>query len=230
MAVRCAAVVITVAVAVLFYSGPIAEPNVTPDAYWWIGDRPIAKIDTLYLGTITRLSGIMLGAAFAMVWRPLAIVRGPLRSKGRMFDAARARRDRCVRVAVLEHLPGHAGRCRPVAVPRWAVHRRTRHAGDHRSGHPPGRSRQPPPRQPGVPVGRDPLVRAVPLPLADLPDDPRRRRQQADVLGVRPRDVPDRHHHRGVVPADRDPDPSGPVLGALAEGLRRQPSEARSWR
>jgi peptidoglycan/LPS O-acetylase OafA/YrhL len=81
-----AAVTITVAVAVLFYSGPIGDPNVTPDAYWWIGDRPINKIDTLYLGTISRLSGIMLGAAFAMVWRPLAIVRGPLRSKGRMFD------------------------------------------------------------------------------------------------------------------------------------------------
>jgi hypothetical protein len=81
------AVLITVATALLFYPGPIAEPNVTPDAYWWIGDRPINKIDTLYLGTISRLSGILLGAAFAMVWRPLAIVRGPLRSKGRLFDA-----------------------------------------------------------------------------------------------------------------------------------------------
>ncbi|HSP28920.1 MAG TPA: acyltransferase, partial [Ilumatobacteraceae bacterium] len=81
-----AAVVITVAVALLYYPGPIAEPNVTPDAYWWIGERPIAKIDTLYLSTVTRLSGILLGSAFAMVWRPLAIVRGPLRSKGRLFD------------------------------------------------------------------------------------------------------------------------------------------------
>ncbi len=81
-----AAAVITVAVALLYYPGPIGEPNVTPDAYWWLGDRPIAKIDTLYLGTISRLSGILLGAAFAMVWRPLAIVRGPLRSKGRLFD------------------------------------------------------------------------------------------------------------------------------------------------
>jgi peptidoglycan/LPS O-acetylase OafA/YrhL len=81
-----AAVAITVAVALLYYPGPIAEPDVTPDAYWWLGDRPIAKIDTLYLGTISRLSGILLGAAFAMVWRPLAIVRGPLRSKGRLFD------------------------------------------------------------------------------------------------------------------------------------------------
>jgi peptidoglycan/LPS O-acetylase OafA/YrhL len=81
-----AAVAITIAVALLYYPGPIAEPDVTPDAYWWLGDRPIAKIDTLYLGTISRLSGILLGAAFAMVWRPLAIVRGPLRSKGRLFD------------------------------------------------------------------------------------------------------------------------------------------------
>jgi len=81
-----AAVLLTVATALLFYPGPIAEPNVTPDAYWWIGDRPINKIDTLYLGTISRLSGILLGSAFAMVWRPLAIVRGPLRSKGRLFD------------------------------------------------------------------------------------------------------------------------------------------------
>jgi len=81
-----AAVMITVAIALLYYSGPIGEPNVTPDAYWWLGDRPIAKIDTLYLSTVTRLGGILLGSAFAMVWRPLAIVRGPLRSKGRLFD------------------------------------------------------------------------------------------------------------------------------------------------
>jgi peptidoglycan/LPS O-acetylase OafA/YrhL len=78
--------VLAVVMGVLYYSGPIGEPNVTPDAYWWLGNRPIAKIDTLYLSTVTRLSGILLGAAFAMVWRPLAIVRGPLRSKGRLFD------------------------------------------------------------------------------------------------------------------------------------------------
>jgi peptidoglycan/LPS O-acetylase OafA/YrhL len=81
------AIAITVAVALLYYDGPIGDPAVTPDAYWWIGDRPIGKIDTLYLGTISRLPGIMLGAAFAMVWRPLAILRGPLRTRGRWFDA-----------------------------------------------------------------------------------------------------------------------------------------------
>ena len=50
-----AAVVITVAVALLYYSGPIGEPNVTPDAYWWLGDRPIAKIDTLYLLSLIHI-------------------------------------------------------------------------------------------------------------------------------------------------------------------------------
>jgi peptidoglycan/LPS O-acetylase OafA/YrhL len=80
------AVVLTLIVAALFYGGPIGDPAVTPDAYWWIGDRPIGKIDTLYLGTLSRLAGIMLGAAFAMVWRPAAIIRGPLRTKGRWFD------------------------------------------------------------------------------------------------------------------------------------------------
>ncbi|RLE20102.1 MAG: hypothetical protein DRJ50_11280, partial [Actinobacteria bacterium] len=80
--------VITLFVALIFYSGPLGEPNVTPDAYWWIDGRPISKIDTLYLSTPTRLAGILLGAAFAMVWRPFAIARGPLRSKGRLFDLA----------------------------------------------------------------------------------------------------------------------------------------------
>jgi peptidoglycan/LPS O-acetylase OafA/YrhL len=81
-----AAVALTVVGAVLFYDGPLGDPAVTPEAYWWIGDRPIGKIDTLYLGTVSRLAGIMLGAAFAMVWRPAAIARGPLRSRGRWFD------------------------------------------------------------------------------------------------------------------------------------------------
>ena len=82
-----AAVAVTVVVALLFYGGPISEPNITPDAYWWIGDRPISKVDTLYLSTITRAGGLLLGAAFALVWRPYAVARGPLRTKGRWFDA-----------------------------------------------------------------------------------------------------------------------------------------------
>jgi len=81
-----AALVITVLMAVLFYSGPIGTPEVTPDAYWTILGREISKLDAMYLGTIFRASGLLLGAAFAMIWRPVALMRGPLRTKGRLLD------------------------------------------------------------------------------------------------------------------------------------------------
>ena len=81
-----AAVAITVLMAVLFYPGPVGTPAVTPDAYWTMFGREISKIDALYLSTITRSSGLLLGAAFAMIWRPVALMRGPLRTKGRLLD------------------------------------------------------------------------------------------------------------------------------------------------
>ena len=49
-----------------------------------------SKTDTLYLSTFTRAGGLLLGAAFAMVWRPVALMRGPMRDQGRA--ARRARR------------------------------------------------------------------------------------------------------------------------------------------
>ena len=80
------AIAITVLVTVLHHSGPVGTPEVTPDAYWSIFGRDISKLDALYLSTITRSSGLLLGAAFAMIWRPVAVMRGPLRTKGRMLD------------------------------------------------------------------------------------------------------------------------------------------------
>jgi peptidoglycan/LPS O-acetylase OafA/YrhL len=81
-----AALAITVLMAVLYHPGPVGTPEVTPEAYWTIFGRPISKVDALYLSTITRASGLLLGAAFAMIWRPVALMRGPLRTKGRMLD------------------------------------------------------------------------------------------------------------------------------------------------
>jgi peptidoglycan/LPS O-acetylase OafA/YrhL len=83
-----AAVLVTVVMAVLYYEGPIATCEITPNAYWQLGDRCISKTDTLYLGTITRAGGLLLGGAFAMVWRPVAIMRSPMRHKGRLLDVA----------------------------------------------------------------------------------------------------------------------------------------------
>ncbi|MEQ1872635.1 MAG: acyltransferase family protein [Ilumatobacteraceae bacterium] len=42
--------------------------------------------ETLYLGSFSRAGGLLLGAGFAMLWRPLAVVRGPMRDKGRRLD------------------------------------------------------------------------------------------------------------------------------------------------
>ncbi len=90
-----AAVIVTVGVALLSYTGPQASVVVddlgvvstdTPDAYWEIGGRLISKPDALYLSTISRSSGLLLGSAFAMIWRPAAIMRGPLRNKAGIFD------------------------------------------------------------------------------------------------------------------------------------------------
>jgi peptidoglycan/LPS O-acetylase OafA/YrhL len=82
-----AAVVIAIVVALLYNPGPInANPANSPDAYWEIGGRFISKADALYLSSISRSSGLLLGAAMAMVWRPVAVMRGPLRDKGRALD------------------------------------------------------------------------------------------------------------------------------------------------
>ncbi|NND76295.1 MAG: acyltransferase, partial [Ilumatobacter sp.] len=83
------AVLITVVVAVLYHGGPInANPENSPAAYWELGGRSISKADALYLSTITRAGGLMLGAAFAMIWRPRAVMRGPLRHRARTLDVA----------------------------------------------------------------------------------------------------------------------------------------------
>jgi peptidoglycan/LPS O-acetylase OafA/YrhL len=81
-----AALGITVVTALVYTSGPIGTPEVTPDAYWNVFGREISKFDWSYLGTFSRAAGLLLGAAFAMVWRPVAVMRGPLRTKGRVLD------------------------------------------------------------------------------------------------------------------------------------------------
>jgi peptidoglycan/LPS O-acetylase OafA/YrhL len=80
------AIGLTVIVSILYHQGPIGTPELTPEAYWETGGRFISKADALYLSTVTRAGGLMLGAAFAMVWRPAAVMRGPLREKARTLD------------------------------------------------------------------------------------------------------------------------------------------------
>jgi len=80
-------IAITVGTALFFHNGFYdSNPASFPSAYFEIFGRSVEKNNFLYLGTITRSSGILLGAGFAMLWRPLAVMRGPLREKGRVLD------------------------------------------------------------------------------------------------------------------------------------------------
>ena len=79
---------ITVVMGVLFPSGfvPLSCTAENSHGYWHVLGRCISVPDTLYLSSITRAGGLMMGAGFAMLWRPMAILRGPLRRKGRQLD------------------------------------------------------------------------------------------------------------------------------------------------
>ena len=77
---------ITLAVALLTHRGPIETCEATPGAYWEIGGRCLSKVDTLYLSTPTRATGLLLGAALAMLWRPVAVRRGAVSGRGRVLD------------------------------------------------------------------------------------------------------------------------------------------------
>ena len=75
-------------VGVLYAGGDVAT-TCAPDAmngYWKLFGRCISVNETLYLGTLSRAGGLMMGAAFAMVWRPMALLRGAVRDKGRYLD------------------------------------------------------------------------------------------------------------------------------------------------
>ncbi len=80
---------IALLVAVLYRSGDVATTCAagSMNGYWKIFGRCISTNDALYLSTITRSGGLMLGAGFAMLWRPMAIIRGPLRNRSGMLDA-----------------------------------------------------------------------------------------------------------------------------------------------
>ena len=82
------ALAITVVVAFLIHTGAQQTPELTPGAYWSIGGRAISKPDLLYLSTISRAGGLLLGSGFAMIWRPMALTRGPVRRRGSTLDLA----------------------------------------------------------------------------------------------------------------------------------------------
>jgi len=81
------AAVIAAVMAALMPTSPIgADCAATPGAYWEIAGRCVSRVDALYLSTPTRAMGLLLGSALALVWRPYALLRGPMKSKGPLLD------------------------------------------------------------------------------------------------------------------------------------------------
>jgi len=82
------AVVVAIATALIYRSGPIDDIASTPNQYMSVFGRDVLRTDFLYLGTLTRASGLLLGAALATMWRPWAIRRGRAGSNANGLDIA----------------------------------------------------------------------------------------------------------------------------------------------
>ena len=174
--------------------------------------------------------GCCIGAAFAMLWRPVAVMRGPLRNKGRELDLiALAGLAALGALAYFLHVikdDGHAdaflfrGGFLAVGIATVMVMAAVTHQGAI------GRAAA---RQPGAELDRHPLVRAVPVPLADLPDHPRDGWGEAHRRRVRRCDGRDGGDHRVLVSLHRDADPQAadrPVVGAGPADERSQAAAA----
>ncbi|MEQ1699179.1 MAG: acyltransferase family protein [Ilumatobacteraceae bacterium] len=85
-----ASVFVAVAVGAMFIGGTV-QPSSACSAfdshgYLSVFGHCINVNEALYLSTFSRAGGLMMGSAFALVWRPVAIMRGPLRKRGRRID------------------------------------------------------------------------------------------------------------------------------------------------
>ena len=153
------------------------------------------SIDFAYYATFTRLSGLLLGSAFAFSFAPYRIRGAPGRGARVALDAAgafgllraaRARSACCTSSASTASLPTSTPR-QPRRLPRRLPARRPRDAARDRGRRAPRLRRRPRARLAAAALDRSALVQPLPLALPDLLRHP-----------ARPRHPPARH----LVPLD----------------------------
>ena len=81
-----AAGAVAIVTAQVYRPGPIGSFAETPGQYLELFGRHVLRTDFLYLGTLTRSSGLLLGAALAMVWRPWSLVRRGMQRSTGLYD------------------------------------------------------------------------------------------------------------------------------------------------
>ncbi|CAB4660730.1 unannotated protein [freshwater metagenome] len=79
-----AAIAISVYTAVMYVPGNLSDASQTMSLF----GREVQRTDFLYLGTLSRSSGLLLGAALATVWQPWAIRRGTAGKNANALDLA----------------------------------------------------------------------------------------------------------------------------------------------
>lgn len=79
-----AAIAISVYTAVMYIPGNLSDASQTMSLF----GREVQRTDFLYLGTLSRSSGLLLGAALATVWQPWAIRRGTAGKNANALDLA----------------------------------------------------------------------------------------------------------------------------------------------
>ena len=79
-------VALAVYMGVVYRSGTIAAIQETPEQFMSLFGRSVSRVDFLFLGTLTRSSGLLLGAALAIWWRPWLLQNARAAENKKLFD------------------------------------------------------------------------------------------------------------------------------------------------
>ncbi len=79
------AVVLAIYTALVYKPGTISNIGDTPNQFMSLFGQSVSRIDFLFLGTLTRSSGLLLGAALAIWWRPW-LLQNSRAGANKLFD------------------------------------------------------------------------------------------------------------------------------------------------
>ena len=79
------AVILAIYTALVYKPGTISNIGDTPNQFMSLFGQSVSRIDFLFLGTLTRSSGLLLGAALAIWWRPW-LLQNSRAGANKLFD------------------------------------------------------------------------------------------------------------------------------------------------